>query len=98
MNRKSRCVLTPGQVVKELRLKKGWTQKILSDITGMAISNISNLEHGRSILGEERAILLAEALEVKPHIILFPNGYERSDLQNKITEIRDKLKQLKKAS
>ena len=76
MSRKSRYVLSSGEVVKELRLKKGWTQKVLSEITGMAVANISNIEDGRSNRREERAILLAEALGVKPEFILFPSaGY-----------------------
>lgn len=92
MSRKSRYVLSPGEVVKELRSKKGWTQKVLSEITGMAVSNISNIESGRSNLGEERAILLAEALGVKPEFILFPNGFEREDLRAKLDVIRAKLR------
>ena len=55
----SRTILTPGMVVRELREKKGWTQALLAQVTGMAISNISNLERGRSRLGEDRAILMA---------------------------------------
>lgn len=90
MSRKSRYVLSPGGVVKELRLKKGWTQKILSEITGMAVANISNIEAGRSNLGEERTILLAEALGVKPEFILFPNGFERPELRVKLESIRVK--------
>ena len=92
MSRKPRYVLKPGEVVKELRLKKGWTQKVLSEITEMAVANISNIESGRSNLGEERAILLAQALGVKPEFILFPNGYEREDLRGKLESIRSKLK------
>lgn len=82
--------LKPGEVVKELRLKHEWTQSILSEITGIAVANLSNIENGRSRLGEERAILLAEALGVKPEFILFPNGYQREDLQEKIRNIRKK--------
>ena len=98
MSRVSRSVLTPGQVVKELRLKKEWTQKILSEITGIAVANISNIESGRSRLGEERSILLAEALGVKPEFILFPNGFERPDLQSKLATIRQKAKSFAKAA
>ena len=94
----SLVVLTPGQVVKELRIKKGWTQAVLAQITGMAVSNISNIESGRSRLGEERAILLAEALGVRREFILFPNGFERNDLEPKLRLIRKKLRDLKKAS
>lgn len=98
MSRKSRYALSPGEVVKELRLKKGWTQKVLSEITGMAVANISNIESGRSNLGEERAILLAEALGVKPEFILFPNGFEREDLRSKLEAIRAKVRQYERAS
>ena len=96
--RKSRIKLTPGQVVRELREKKGWTQNTLSEITGIAVSNISNLENGKSRLGEDRAIIIATALEVKPEFILFPNGFERPDLQSKLKQVRKKLEKLKEAS
>lgn len=93
-----RYKLKPSEVVKELRLKKGWTQKVLSEITGMAVANISNIESGRSNLGEERAILLAEAFGVKREFILFPNGFEREDLRSKLEAIRAKVRQYDKAS
>lgn len=98
MKRKSRVNLTPGSVVRELRQKKGWTQKTLSDITGMAVTNISNIESGRSRLGEDRAILIAEALGVRPEFILFPNGFERADLEPKLQSIRRRLEELKVAA
>ena len=96
--RKSRIKLTPGEVVKEMREKKGWTQAVLSGVTGIAVSNISNIENGKSRLGEDRAIIIAAALEVKPEFILFPNGFERPDLQPKLKQIRKKLGKLKEAS
>ncbi|MCI5064438.1 helix-turn-helix domain-containing protein [bacterium] len=92
--RKKRVMLTPGEVVKELRQKKGWTQSILSEIVGIAVSNLSNIERNRSRLGEDRAILLAEALGVKPEFLLFPNGFERADLKPRIRRIRKKLSKM----
>ncbi|MFN7453884.1 MAG: helix-turn-helix domain-containing protein [Pseudobdellovibrionaceae bacterium] len=71
---------------------------MLSEVTGMAAANISNIESGRSHLGEERAILLAEALGVRPEFILFPNGFEREDLKSKLDSIREKLRQYHRAS
>jgi transcriptional regulator with XRE-family HTH domain len=87
-------ILSPGQVVKELRKNKGWTLALLSEITGIAVSNLSNLESGRSRLGEDRAILLAEALGVKPEFLLFPNGFEREDLKLKLKQIQNRIKKL----
>lgn len=94
MDRTRRTVLTPGQVVRELRQKKGWTQAVLAQITDMAVSNISNIESGRSRLGEDRAILLAAALGVKPEFLLFPNGFEREDLKDRLKEIQRRIKKL----
>lgn len=93
--RKRHIILTPGGVVRELRTKKGWTQSILSKLTGIAVPNLSNIEHDRARISEDRAIIIAEALEVKPSFILFPNGYERADLMPRIKEVRKKLKQIK---
>ena len=81
-----------------MRKKKGWTQATLSEITGIAVSNISNIENGKSRLGEDRAIIIAAALEVKPEFILFPNGFIRPDLQSKLKQVRKNLERQKKAS
>jgi len=88
------AVLTPGQVVRELRTKKEWTQAVLSDITGIAVANISNIESGRSRLGEDRAIMLAEALGVRPEFLLFPNGFEREDLRARIRQIQKRVRRI----
>lgn len=93
--RRSRVTLTPGQVLRELRKKKGWTQAVLAEITEMAVSNLSNIESGRSRLGEVRAILLAEALGIKPEFLLFPSGFEREDLRPKLRQIRKKIQALR---
>ena len=94
--RNNRLKLTPGQTVKELRKKKEWTQSVLSELTGIAVSNLSNIENGRSRLGEDRAILLAAALGIRPEFILFPNGFERPDLQQKLSRIKRKLEKMEK--
>ena len=86
--------LQPGEVVRELREKKGWTQAVLAELVGMAVSNLSNIERSRSRLGEDRAILLAEALGVKPEFLLFPNGFERADLKPRLRQIRKRLEKL----
>lgn len=92
--RKKRIVLSPGEVVKELRTKKGWSQAILSELTGIAITNLSNIENGRSRLGEDRAIIFAAAFGVKPEFILFPNGFQREDLKPRLKQIERRLKKL----
>ena len=93
-NRVKSAILTPAQVVKELRVRKGWTQGVLGEITGIAVPNLSNIESGRSRLGEKRAILLAKALGVRPEFLLFPNGFERRELKKELEEIQRKIKKL----
>lgn len=87
-------ILSPGEVIKELREKKGWTQSTLSKISGIAVTNLSNIERGKSRLSEDRAIILAASLGVHPQFILFPNGFEREDLKGKLKEIRKRKKQI----
>lgn len=98
MSRKSRIVLTPGNVVKELRLKKGWTLKQLSEITLMAVTNLSSIENNKSRISDDRAIILAAAFEVKPEFILFPYGYVREDLRTKIELVKKRVRLLERAA
>jgi transcriptional regulator with XRE-family HTH domain len=88
--------LSPGEVLKKLRLRKGWTQKELAALTGIAETNLSNIERGNARLGEDRAIFLAEALGVRPERLLFPKGFEREDLVPRIRKIKRHVKQMKR--
>ena len=65
--------LTPGQMLKTLRELQEFSQKDLSNITGISQSNISALESGSKLIGRERALVLARALKVHPAVILFPD-------------------------
>ncbi len=64
-------LMTPGEMVRELRELKGWSQLDLAAETGISQTNISAIENGRVQLGKERAIVLAEALSVHPASIMF---------------------------
>ena len=64
-------LMTPGEMVRELRELKGWSQLDLSAETGISQTNISAIENGRVQLGKERAIVLAQALSVHPVAIMF---------------------------
>tara|TARA_Y100000768_G_C23984627_1_gene687985 strand:- start:2743 stop:3003 length:261 start_codon:yes stop_codon:yes gene_type:complete len=63
--------MTPGEMVRELRELKGWSQLDLARETGISQTNISAIENGRVQLGKERSIVLAEALSVHPASIMF---------------------------
>ena len=64
-------LITPGEMIRELRELKGWSQLDLSSETGISQTNISAIENGRVNLGKERVIVLAEALSVHPASIMF---------------------------
>ena len=64
--------LTTGEVIRMLRELKGWTQQELSTRSRINASNISLLENGRVEIGKKRAEQLANAFDVHPAIIMFP--------------------------
>lgn len=62
-----------GEVVSMLRELKGWTQVDLAKTSGIAPTNISQIENGYLSIGKQRAIALAKAFGVHPATILFAN-------------------------
>lgn len=59
-----------GVRIKQLRLGKGLNQLDLADLAGLSEDQISNIERGKSWVGEQTLALLANALEV-PQSSLF---------------------------
>lgn len=64
-------LMSPGEMVKTLRELKGWSQLKLAAETGISQANISAIENGRVEIGKQRAIIIAEALNVHPASIMF---------------------------
>lgn len=64
-------LITPGEMIRELRELKGWSQLDLAAETGISQTNISAIENGRVELGKARAIIFAKALSVHPAAIMF---------------------------
>ena len=53
-----------GIRIRQLRLGKGLSQQDLADLVGLSEDQISNIERGKSWVGEQTLALLATALEV----------------------------------
>jgi len=68
-------LMLPGEMVKELRELKGWSQLDLAEVSGISQTNISAIENGRVTLGKERSIALAKSFNVHPASIMF-SDYE----------------------
>ena len=67
----SSILMSPGAMVRALRELKGWSQIKLAEETGISQANISAIENGRVEIGKQRAIVMAEALNVHPASIMF---------------------------
>lgn len=70
--------VTSGAVIRMLRELKGWTQEELAGRCGISGTNISLLENDRVTLGKKRAEMLAEAFDVHPALIMFPEHEARA--------------------
>lgn len=51
-----------GQRIRDLRLKRGWTQRDLANMTRINVSVVSLIEHGHRLPQRDAAIALAVAL------------------------------------
>lgn len=63
----------PGEALRIVRELQGLSQNDLAKLTGIPQSNISALESGTRQLGRERALIMAQALQVHPSVLLFPD-------------------------
>ena len=77
---KAHAVVSTGEVIRMLRELKGWTQAELARRSGIAVTNISLLEHEKIDIGKRRAEQLAKAFDVHPAIIMFPE-YEAKEIE-----------------
>lgn len=61
---------TIGAKVLYYRRLKGWTQKDLSDASGVSRSRISDIECGKGPYNIESILLIAKALEVEYQLLM----------------------------
>lgn len=53
---------TFGEVIKNRRKQLGYTQKYISEFTGLSVSFISDLENGKKTIELEKALTVANLL------------------------------------
>jgi transcriptional regulator with XRE-family HTH domain len=63
-----------GIRIRQLRLGKGLSQQDLADQVGLSEDQISNIERGRSRVGEPTFVLLTRALDVEKLSLLDYTG------------------------
>ena len=54
--------VTFGEMIKKRRKQLGYTQKYLSDFTGMSVSFLSDLENGKKTIELDKALTIANLL------------------------------------
>jgi transcriptional regulator with XRE-family HTH domain len=59
-----------GANVRRLRLKSGLTQEQLAETTGLELRSLQRVESGRTKIGIDTLVLLADTLGVKPGALL----------------------------
>ena len=76
-----------GQTIREIRKRRGLTQKQLSELTGLKQNTISNHENGNRSIDEVDIHVYSNALGVSPKELF--NSYKESS--NNLTEIYNQL-------
>ncbi|GAB5493624.1 MAG: hypothetical protein Phog2KO_38390 [Phototrophicaceae bacterium] len=59
-----------GELIRERRKRKGWSQTILGDFVGMSAATIHRIEHGEKIPTDQEANLIAGFLGIEHSLIL----------------------------
>jgi DNA-binding XRE family transcriptional regulator len=60
----------PGKILKGLRVREGLTQLQLAEKTGLKHHHISEMEHGKRVIGKEMAKRLAAVLHASYRMFL----------------------------
>ena len=55
-----------GQKIQFERLKRDWTQEKLSELTGISVHGLSNIETGKTDIKYSNILTLAKVFEMKP--------------------------------
>ena len=56
---------TLGEVIRNLRAKRGWTLKEMSSATGIPVSTLSKVEHDRLTLTYDKLLQLSQKLSIR---------------------------------
>lgn len=80
-----------GQTIKKYRKQKGLTLKELSELTGISISFLSDIERGRRNPSIENAVIIAKALSFDASIIL-PNDVKSILKESYSSSLHEEIK------
>lgn len=76
-----------GKKIKELRLKKGYTQEQLSELIGVGERNLSKIECGNNFITSETLANLVNILEIEAKDLFnFKHLREKDELKKELIE------------
>ncbi|MBQ8482635.1 helix-turn-helix transcriptional regulator [bacterium] len=74
-----------GKRIKELRKRQNLTQEKLSEIAGIEIPSLSNIENGKNYPNHETLAKISDALRVKPYeLFMFDYYVSKEQMINEI--------------
>jgi transcriptional regulator with XRE-family HTH domain len=69
-----------GLRLREIRQKRGLTQKAVADIAGMSLTYLNNMEHGLKVPSLTTILRLAVALNCK--VVDLVGAYDKTDIRS----------------
>ena len=84
LNEIDNAPVSSGDIVRALRKSFNMTLKELEYVSGIRDTHLSAIENDSYELTKKNAERLAASLGVHPSVILFPEGYVKSDEMKKI--------------
>jgi len=86
-----------GQYIRDLRLKKGWTQNDLCEKADITFTYLSKIENNKAAPPSEDVLIrMAVSLGENPHRLIVKAGKVPSDFQQIITSDEDTFQYLER--
>lgn len=76
-----------GKRIRELRLKRKYTQEKLAEMAGIEIPSLSNIENGKNYPNQETLQKISEGLQVRPYeLYMFDYYRPKNELIKEMTD------------
>ena len=81
-----------GQMIRELRILKGYSQEYLAELVGLQQRTISNIENGKAFVSCDVIAKFANVFDVSPAIFFMPKiQLKTEDKEKSIKDIKSLL-------
>lgn len=80
-----------GEIIKERRKRKGWSQTVLGDMVGMSAATVHRVEHGEKVPTDQEALMIAGMLGIEHEEMLLACQKTRENQSGQIPKTSYKL-------